>query len=172
MTTQDVETVPPHLSVLDQLWQDVLTLVTPFPTQMMLRQQCRLLDFDGWTARIGTTSLPLFKMANDRMPNIELAFAQLCDHPIKVSLEVVPVNASVPVVPIYEAIAPGSSIMDLEQLKAAKVRELVRVANELSRLAPLDYCIAFLKDAIAQQQGKAQQRARRKEKPEINDWRI
>jgi len=64
------------------------------------------------------------------------------------------------------------SQMDFEKLRAAKVRELVRLVNQLSRLAPLDDCISFLKSAIAQQQGKAQQRARRKEKPEIDDWRI
>jgi len=64
------------------------------------------------------------------------------------------------------------SQMDFNQLRAAKVRELIGLVNQLTRLAPLDYCIAFLKSAIAQQQGKAQQRARRKEKPEIDDWRI
>ena len=64
------------------------------------------------------------------------------------------------------------SQMDFEKLRAAKVRELIGLVSQLTRLAPLDDCIAFLKSAIAQQQGKAQQRARRKEKPEINDWRI
>jgi len=62
--------------------------------------------------------------------------------------------------------------MEFEQLRAAKVRELVGLVNQLSRLTPLDDCIALLKSAIAQQQGKAVQRARRKEQPEINDWRI
>ena len=82
---------------LSQTWQDVLALVQPFSTQMMLRQQCRLLAFSGNEARIGTTSQPLFKMAKDRLPNIEVAFTKLCNQPIRVSLEVVAVDASTPV---------------------------------------------------------------------------
>ena len=82
------EPPPTPLSVLDQIWLDVLLLVQPFSTQMMLRQQCRLRAFDGWEARISTYVQPLFKMASDRLPNLEAAFAQLCDHPIQVSLEV------------------------------------------------------------------------------------
>lgn len=82
---------------LSQTWQDVLALVQPFSTQMMLRQQCRLLAFSGNEARIGTTSQPLFKMAKDRLPNIEVAFTKLCNQPIRVSLEVVAADASTPV---------------------------------------------------------------------------
>jgi len=85
---QEVQPVPTPLSVLDQIWLDVLLLVKPFSTQMLLRQQCRLRAFDGWEARISTYVQPLFKMATDRLPNLEAAFAQLCDHPIQVSLEV------------------------------------------------------------------------------------
>jgi len=110
---QVVQTVPPPLFALDLLWQDALALVKPFTTQLMLRQQCRLLAFDGWAARIGTTSPPLFKMASDRLPNIEAAFAQLCDHPIRASLEIVPVDASVSAVPTCEAIAPSLPETDL-----------------------------------------------------------
>lgn len=82
---------------LSQTWQNVLALVQPFSTQMMLRQQCRLLAFSGNEARIGTTSQPLFKMAKDRLPNIEVAFTKLCNQPIRVSLEVVAADASTPV---------------------------------------------------------------------------
>jgi len=111
---QAVQPVPPPLFALDLLWQDVLPLVQPFSTQMMLTQQCRLLDFDGWTARIGTTSQPLFKMAKDRLPNIEAAFAQLCDHPIRASLEIVPVDASMPVVTAPpDAPTPPQPVIDL-----------------------------------------------------------
>ncbi|MGG6296703.1 DNA polymerase III subunit gamma/tau [Leptolyngbya sp. AN02str] len=76
---------------LDQTWQEVLSLVQPFSTQTMLRQQCRLLAFNGKEARIGTMSQPLFKMVRDRMPNIETAFKTLCQQPVQVSLEVVSV---------------------------------------------------------------------------------
>ncbi len=85
---------------LSHIWQEILTLVQPFSTQTMLRQQCRLIAFNGTEARIGTTSQPLFKMAKDRLPNIEVAFTKLCNQPIRVSLEVVAVDASTPVVTI------------------------------------------------------------------------
>ncbi len=85
---------------LGRVWQEILTLVQPFSTQTMLRQQCRLIAFNGTEARIGTTSQPLFKMAKDRLPNIEVAFTKLCNQPVRVSLEVVAVDASTPVVTI------------------------------------------------------------------------
>lgn len=95
--TEPTAIAPPDLS---QTWQEVLALVQPFSTQMMLRQQCRLLAFNGSEARIGTTSQPLFKMAKDRLPNIEVAFTKLCNQPIRVSLEVVAADASTPVVTV------------------------------------------------------------------------
>lgn len=73
---------------LSQIWEDVLALVQPFSTQMMMRQQCLLLGFSGQEARIGARSEKLFRMAKDRLPNIEAAFEKLCDCSIRVSLEV------------------------------------------------------------------------------------
>ena len=83
-----VPSVPELSPDLKQLWQDVLKLVEPFSTQMMLRQQCHLIAFNGSEARVGTRSKPLFKMAKDRMPNIEAAFAKQCGKSIRVTLEV------------------------------------------------------------------------------------
>lgn len=85
---------------LGRVWQDILALVQPFSTQTMLRQQCRLIAFNGTEARIGTTSQPLFKMAKDRLPNIEVAFTKLCNQPVRVSLEVVAIDASTPSVTV------------------------------------------------------------------------
>jgi len=104
---QAPQTVPPKRALLNFLWQEALALVTPLSTQMMLRQQCRLLDFDYGVARIGTTSPHLFKMASDRLPNIEAAFTKLRNQPIRAILEIVPVDASVSAVPTCEAIAPS-----------------------------------------------------------------
>lgn len=73
---------------LDQVWQKVLGLVQPYSTQIMLRQQCQLLGFNGQEARIGARSQKLFNMAKERLPNVEAAFTQFCQHPVRVSLEV------------------------------------------------------------------------------------
>jgi DNA polymerase III subunit gamma/tau len=76
-------------SNLSKIWQQVLGLVQPFSTRTMLSQQCHLIAFTDQEVRVGTNSQPLFKMAKDRMPNIQAAFAEFCGHPIRVSLEVV-----------------------------------------------------------------------------------
>ncbi|MBW4656467.1 MAG: DNA polymerase III subunit gamma/tau [Kaiparowitsia implicata GSE-PSE-MK54-09C] len=87
---------------LDELWQQVLAQVKPFSTQTMLRQQCRLLDFKATEARIGVNSQPLFKMAKDRLPNIEAAFKELTGTTVRVSLEVA-------IAPSEAAPAPASA---------------------------------------------------------------
>jgi len=111
---KEAHPVPPPLSALDLLWQNVLTLVQPFSTQMMLKQQCRLLAFDGWEARIGTPSQPLFKMANTRMSNLELAFGELYNHPVQARLQVVSADEWTPVVPIPpETPTPPQPVIDL-----------------------------------------------------------
>jgi len=76
----------------------VLPLVKPLPTQLLLRQQCRLLGFDGNEARVVTTSQPLFKIVSDRLPNIEAAFTEFYGHPVTVSLAIVPAGELPPVV--------------------------------------------------------------------------
>jgi DNA polymerase-3 subunit gamma/tau len=91
---------------LQQIWEEVLTLVQPISTQVMLRQQCLLLGFDQQQAKIGARSQQLFKMAQQRLPNVEAAFAQLCDRPIRVSLEVV---TSTPPAPPSPAPAPAAT---------------------------------------------------------------
>ena len=105
----EVQPVPP--SGLDLLWLDVLALVLPFSSQVMLRQQCRLMAFDGLQARIGTSSPHLFKMANSRMSNLETAFGKVFNRPIQTALEVVPVVPAAIAPP--DAIAPPKLSTDL-----------------------------------------------------------
>ena len=79
---------------LEQVWQSILGLIQPLGTQALFKQQGRLLALEPEMARIGITSQPLFKMAQMRVINLETAFAQLVEHPVKVSLEVVAALAS------------------------------------------------------------------------------
>ena len=73
---------------LQEAWRQVIAKLHPFGTQALLRQQGRLLSFDGQTARIGINSKQLFKMAQGRVNNMEAAFEQVFKQKIKVSLEV------------------------------------------------------------------------------------
>ena len=86
----DGSPVPGEAPDLVQLWQQVITVLQPFGTQALMRQQGSLLAFDGTVARIGISSKPLFKMAQGRIPNVEAAFQQVVNHKVTVSLEVLP----------------------------------------------------------------------------------
>ena len=89
-----VPTVAPEPTIstgavdLADAWRQVIANLQPFGTQALLRQQGRLLSFDGQTARIGINSKQLFKMAQGRVANMEAAFEQVFGRKIKISLEV------------------------------------------------------------------------------------
>jgi DNA polymerase III subunit gamma/tau len=90
---ESLESLPeelPTAAVLDlaEIWVEVLRRVQPYSTQVMMSQQCQLLGLDEQEARMGARSEKLFRMAKERMPNIEAAFEQYCDRKIKVTLEV------------------------------------------------------------------------------------
>lgn len=80
---------PPPPFDLQQLWQRVLSHLTPPGTQALLRQHSRLLEFDGKKARIGISSNALFRVNQRWLPKIEEAFCKTCQQAIKVSLEVI-----------------------------------------------------------------------------------
>lgn len=75
-------------SNLENTWQKVIFQIQPYSTQVMVRQQCHLVAFDGEQARLAVSTQPLFKMAQGKLPNIELAFEQVFGQKIRISLEV------------------------------------------------------------------------------------
>ncbi|HIK15004.1 MAG TPA: DNA polymerase III subunit gamma/tau [Leptolyngbyaceae cyanobacterium M33_DOE_097] len=77
---------------LETIWHQVIQAIQPFSTQVMVRQQCHLLGFDGKTAQIGVNSQPLYRMAQSKLPNVETAFQQIFEAPIRISLEVIAGN--------------------------------------------------------------------------------
>jgi len=70
------------------LWAQVIAQVKPMGTRALLQQQGHLINYDGKAARVGIRSDKLLKMAQSKLPNIEAAFQQLLNQPVKVSLEV------------------------------------------------------------------------------------
>lgn len=76
------------LPSLEQVWQDVILAIQPYSTQVMVRQQCHLLSFDGQQAQLGVSSQPLFKIAQGKLPNIEAAFQKVFDRKVLVNLVV------------------------------------------------------------------------------------
>jgi DNA polymerase III subunit gamma/tau len=71
-----------------ELWSRVIAQVQPYSTQVMVRQQCRLIAHKGQQARVGVTTQPLLKMAQSKLPHIEAAFERVFSHKVKVSVEV------------------------------------------------------------------------------------
>lgn len=74
---------------LDEIWQKVILHLHPPGTQALLRQQGRLLSFNGQKAQISISSQPLFKMAQARLPNVEAAFEKAFNCQVQASLAVV-----------------------------------------------------------------------------------
>jgi DNA polymerase-3 subunit gamma/tau len=85
---QPTQPLAPDRSNLDEVWQKVIRQVQPFSTQVMVRQQCHLLSFDGQVAHIGVSSQPLLKMAQAKLPHIEKAFQQVFGDSVRLLLEV------------------------------------------------------------------------------------
>ncbi|GAB4226933.1 MAG: DNA polymerase III subunit gamma/tau [Elainellaceae cyanobacterium] len=99
---------------LEQIWQNVLAQIRFRGTQVLLQQQGCLLAFDGQQARIGIKSQPLFKMAKEKLPAIETAFAAIYEQRIVVSLEVTtappePAAATEQQASTYTAPAPSAA---------------------------------------------------------------
>ncbi len=112
------ETVPAILSLpqpnqpeinLEQMWQSIIEVLQPPGTQALFRQQGRLLTLEAEKARIGISSQPLFKMAQQRVANLEAAFAKVA-HPVKVSLEVVPSSPSADASPPSANSSPAATV--------------------------------------------------------------
>jgi hypothetical protein len=77
---------PSQELTLDQMWQKVIEHIQPITAQALFNHHCCLLSFDGQVACIGISSLPLLKLAQDKVPNIEVAFEKVFNSKIKVSL--------------------------------------------------------------------------------------
>jgi DNA polymerase-3 subunit gamma/tau len=93
---------PDLRQTLGDMWNDILNLVEPFSTRMLLRQQCNLTAFNGTEARITTRSQPLFRMAKERLPNLEAALNQYFQRSIHVTLDVAAEGSAAPPPPASE----------------------------------------------------------------------
>ncbi len=71
-----------------EIWSKVVSCLQPPTTQALLKQQCHLVNFDGSSAIVGISSAKLQKLNQGKVPNIEAAFARVCQRKIKVQLEV------------------------------------------------------------------------------------
>ncbi|MEL6441725.1 MAG: DNA polymerase III subunit gamma/tau [Cyanobacteria bacterium J06621_8] len=90
------QTAEPDVSSINQqdplanqeIWGKVVSCLQPPTTQALVKQQCHLVGFDGVCAIVGISSARLQKLNQGKVPNIEAAFAQVCQRQVKVQLEV------------------------------------------------------------------------------------
>lgn len=85
---RNISVVPEPSADTQQIWQKILDNLRPYGTKELLRQQCHLLDFDGTVAQIRITSKPLLKLAQEKLPNIQNAFAAVYGKQVKVNFTV------------------------------------------------------------------------------------
>ena len=78
-----------------EIWSKIVSCLQPPTTQALLKQQCHLVSFDGSSAIVGISSAKLQKLNQGKIPNIEAAFAKVCQRKVKVQLEVASKNTSV-----------------------------------------------------------------------------
>jgi DNA polymerase-3 subunit gamma/tau len=93
---------------LAQVWQQVIERQR-LATRELLRQQGRLLKFDGQTAHIGVPEA-LIKMAETKVPDIEAAFGKILDQTIRVSIVSSQGQTSPPAPQIAPSPAPQAAI--------------------------------------------------------------
>jgi DNA polymerase III subunit gamma/tau len=77
-----------------QLWQAVIEQLPSF-TQALVRPHCHLISLKENVARVGIKTEPLLKHARGKIADLEAAFATVCRHPVKVSLEIATPNTSI-----------------------------------------------------------------------------
>ena len=93
------------------VWQQVIDCIHPPMTQALLRQQCHLISLTDSLAIVGISSAPLHKMNLGKVPNIEKAFAQVCQRKIKVTLEVATKTQ-----PVAKNLPPRSPVTETKNL--------------------------------------------------------
>lgn len=88
---------------LEEIWQEVLKHLRPLTTQALLSQQCNLISFDGSVARVTINSETLLKLHKDKVPNIEAAFAKVCQKKVQVKLQAATTSKSSNTSPLQSA---------------------------------------------------------------------
>lgn len=71
---------------LNRVWEQVLDRVRPNGTQSLLRQHGQLVMFSNDSAYVKISSQPLLNMIKDKVANIEEAFLQVFNRPVKVKV--------------------------------------------------------------------------------------
>jgi DNA polymerase-3 subunit gamma/tau len=72
--------------MLDLTWNCVLAYITVRTTKELMRQQGKLVALHDGEACIKVPSLPIFRLAEDKLPDLEAAFKKAFGYKIKIRL--------------------------------------------------------------------------------------
>lgn len=75
-------------NLLDLTWQCVLGHISARTTKELMRQHGKLVSINDERAVIRLSSVPVLRIANEKLPDMEVAFKKAFGCSIKVSLEV------------------------------------------------------------------------------------
>lgn len=75
-------------NMLDLTWQCVLGHISARTTKELMRQHGKLVAISDGQAVIRLSSIPVLRIANEKLPDMEVAFNKAFGCSIKVSLEV------------------------------------------------------------------------------------
>ena len=74
--------------MLNLTWNCVLVHITVRATKELMRQQGKLVALSDGEACIKVPSLPIFRLAEDKLPDVEAAFKKAFGYKIKIRLVV------------------------------------------------------------------------------------
>ena len=85
--SQPISTSPRSIAP-GEIWSRVLQHLQPPTAEALVRQYCHLITKTETSARVGISKKRFLGMVEQKLPNLEAAFAAVCQQKIKVQLEV------------------------------------------------------------------------------------
>jgi DNA polymerase-3 subunit gamma/tau len=73
-------------NMLDLIWNGVILHIPRPTTKHLMSQHGKLIAFSNGEAYIKVPSLPIFRMAREKLPDVEAAFKKAFGYKVKVSL--------------------------------------------------------------------------------------
>lgn len=73
---------------LEELWLKVVEKIQPVLTQTVVGSHCSLIGLEGDVATIKVKSLPLMRLIEAKLDNLESAMATVISYPVKIRLQV------------------------------------------------------------------------------------
>ena len=71
---------------LDEIWEEVISIVKPLSTRALFQQQGKLVDLSKGVAQVTISSKPLLKMAQGRIDDVEKALYQVLGYQVKTNV--------------------------------------------------------------------------------------